>query len=287
MAALNSEIIMHQNETQNVILPKENKFLNKIFHIKTVQSSAFRILIEALKEILTDVNIEFNTHFLKIIAMDVSHTVLVSLKLIGSNFECFYCPEKVVIGVNMSNFFKLIKTMGNNDTLSLYINKNDTNRLGIKIENSEKNSITNFKLNLLDLSEENITIPPAEFESVITMPASDFQKLCRDMSSLADKLEIKSVDNLLIFSCKGEFATQETRLGQTNNGLTFVKNNKPHEIVQGFYALKHLVLFTKCTNLCNSIELFFKNDYPIVVCYSVASLGSVKMCLAPLAKDGS
>ena len=207
------------------------------------------------------------------------------IKLNGGNFEHFYCPEKIVIGVNMSNFFKLIKTMGNNDTLTLYIDKVDTNRFGIKIENSEKNSITQFKLNLLDLSEENITIPPAEFESVITMPSSDFQKLCRDMASLADRLEIKSASNLLIFSCKGDFATQETRLGETNNGLTFVKNNKPHEIVQGFYALKHLVLFTKCTNLCNSIELYIKNDYPIIVCYSVASLGSVKLALAPLAKD--
>ena len=193
--------------------------------------------------------------------MDVSHTVLVHMRLESKNFEHFYCNEKQIIGVNMSNFFKLIKTMGNSDTLSLYVEKDDANRLGIRIENSEKNAITNFKLNLLDLSEENINIPPAQFESVITMPSSDFQKLCRDMASLADTLEIKSFDNLLTFSCKGDFATQETRLGETNTGLSFIKNNKPHEIVQGYFALQHLVLFTKCTNLCNSIELLmrFKN----------------------------
>ena len=52
--------------------------LGKILMIKTVQSSAFRILIEALKEILQDVNIEFDASGLKIVAMDVSHTVLVS-----------------------------------------------------------------------------------------------------------------------------------------------------------------------------------------------------------------
>ena len=58
-------------------------------------------------------------------------------------------------------------------------------------------------------------------------PSSDFQKICRDMSLLSDILEIKSVDNLLLLSCKGDFCTQETRLGQTNNGMTFKKNNSP------------------------------------------------------------
>ena len=266
-------------QTSNVNTLDEN--LGKVLMIKTVQSSAFRILIEALKEILQDVNIEFDASGLKIVAMDVSHTVLVHLKLESKNFEHYYCSkDKLIIVVNMCNLFRLIKTMGNSDTLTLYVEEEDTNRLGIKIENSEKNSITQFRLNLLDLTEEVIQIPPAEFESVITMPSSDFQKLCRDMGALADILEIRSMDNLLVFSCKGDFAEQETRLGQTQNGMTFKQNTKG-EIVQGYFALKHLVLFTKCTNLCNSIELYLKNNYPLIIIYSVASLGNIKLCLAP------
>ena len=58
-----------------------------ILEIKTVQSAAFRILIEALKEILTDANMEFDSSGLKVIAMDNSHTVLVHLKLEAGNFD--------------------------------------------------------------------------------------------------------------------------------------------------------------------------------------------------------
>ena len=181
----------------------------------------------------------------------------------------------------MLNLFKLIKTMGNNDTLTLYLEENNESVLGIKIENSEKNTVTNFTLNLMDLHEDNIEIPPAEFESVITMPSVDFQKICRDMHNLADNIEIKSVENQLIFTCKGQFATQETCIGEANSGLLFVKNYNPDEIVQGIFALKHLVLFSKCTNLCNSIEVYLKNDYPLIIKYSVASLGEIKLCLAP------
>jgi proliferating cell nuclear antigen len=252
-----------------------------ILEIKTIQSAAFRILIEALKEILTDANLEFDSTGIKIMAMDPSHTVLVHLKLEASNFEYYECLNKKILGINMLNLFKLIKTMGNNDTLTLYLEENNESVLGIKIENSEKNTVTNFTLNLMDLHEDNIEIPPAEFESVITMPSVDFQKICRDMHNLADNIEIKSVENQLIFTCKGQFATQETCIGEANSGLLFVKNYNPDEIVQGIFALKHLVLFSKCTNLCNSIEVYLKNDYPLIIKYSVASLGEIKLCLAP------
>ena len=242
-----------------------------IFELKTVQSSAFRILVEALKEILTDGNIEIDNSGLKIMTMDPSHTVLVHLKLDANKFESFHCPNKITIGVSMLCLFKLIKTMNNNDTLSLYIEADDSNRLGIKIENGEKNSRTKYKLNLMDLPEEKIDIPPATFESVLTMPSSDFQKICRDMHNIADNMEIRSVGNQLIFSCKGDYAVQETIIGETHT----------EEVVQGIFALKHLVLFTKCTNLCNSIELYLKNDYPLIIKYNVATLGNVKLCLAP------
>ena len=254
---------------------------NLSLEIKTVQSAAFRVLTEALKEILTDANFEIDATGIKVMAMDSSHTVLVHLKLSADNFEHYYCESKKILGINMLNFFKLIKTMGNSDTLSLYLERTNESVLGIRIENSEKNTTTNYNLNLMDLHEENISIPPAIFDSVITMPSVDFQKICRDMHNLADNLEIKSTEKQLIFSCKGHFASQETSIGETNSGLSFVKNENPGEIVQGIFALKHLVLFSKCTNLCNSIELYLKNDYPLILKYSVASLGDIKLCLAP------
>ena len=194
-----------------------------IIEVKTVQSSAFRILIEALKEILTDANLEFDETGIKVMAMDSSHTVLVHLKLNSENFEYFYCKNKVILGVNMINLFKLIKTMSNNDTLTLFLLEENQSVLGIKIENSEKNSVTKYKLNLMDLHEDTISIPPATFDSVITMPSTDFQKICRDMHNLADDIEIKSVDQQIMFSCKGDFASQDTCIGEANSGMAFIK----------------------------------------------------------------
>jgi proliferating cell nuclear antigen len=252
--------------------------------LKTVQASSFKILIEALKELLTDTCIEFDETGMKIIAMDTSHIVLVHLKLDASKFEYYYCRNKISIGVNMLNFHKLIKTINSTDTLTLFMDDVNINNLGIKIENGDKNSKTIYKLNLLDLDNPQISIDPTEFNSVITLPSTDFQKICRDMSNVSDIVDIKNVGNQLIFSCKGDFCSQETILSD-NDWSNIKKNGSTTEIIQGFYKLKFLVLFTKCTNLCNTVSLYIKTSYPLIIKYSVASLGEIKLAIAPSDSD--
>lgn len=255
-----------------------------LLEIKTVQSGPIKTLIEALKEILTDANIEFNDTGLRIVAMDQSKTVLVHLKLEKDKFDEYKCKQKMVVGVSMINLFKLIKTITNNDTLTLYIDDKDKNKLGIRVENSVKNQVTNYKLNLMDLNEDNITIPAAEFDSVIIMPSTDFQKICRDMNNLSDTIEIMSVGAKLVFSCNGEFACQTTSIGESNNdtgGIDFKKNLDPSKVIQGHYNLKYLNYFTKCTGLCQSIEIHMKNDFPLLITFAVGNLGKLKLALAP------
>ena len=254
-------------------------------NIKTEQAGAFRILIEALKEILTEGNFIFDETGIKLMAMDSTHSILIHKKLEAENFEFFHCPKKMLVGVNMLNFFKLIKTMNNSETLTLFIEKDNENQLGILIHNSEKNSQTTYKLNLLDINDENIKIPPAEFQTELSLPSTDFQKIIRDMVNIGENIEIKSIGEQLLLNCYGDFASQETILGETSNGLKF-NQAAPKELpIQGIYSLKYLVLFTKCTGLCNQINLYIKNDYPLVIKYAVASLGNIKLCLAPNTND--
>jgi len=253
-----------------------------ILEIKTVQSSTFKQVIDALKDILMDVNLEFDETGMKIVALDNTHVVLVHLKLDADKFENYYCEKKLYVGINIMKLHVLIKTIGNKDVLTLYVEKNDPNRLGIRIENPDKSVRTNYKLSMLDINVVNIKIPPPEFQTIITMPSVDFQKIIRDMHNLADFIEIRNVENQLCFNCKGEFCVQETILGIENNpNLSIVrKSNKPHEIIQWVFNLKYLVMFTKCTNLHNVVELYLNNNFPLILRYQVASLGEIKLCLA-------
>ena len=65
------------------------------------------------------------------------------------------------------------------------------------------------------------------------------------------------------------------------HGLSFAK--KYDDNITGRYGLKYINLFTKGTNLSNTIELYLKPNYPLILKYSVANLGEIRFCLAPKA----
>lgn len=258
---------------------------NEILLIQTVQISPFKILVTALKDILLETNITFQKDGMKIINMDKSHTILVHLHLLSENFERFVCnKEKIIIGVNMSHLFKLINTIDNDETLSIYIEEEDYNsgiveNLTLKFENKNKEQCKIQKLKLIEPDNEDLDIPDVKFSSVINLPSSDFQKIIRDLNVISEKLEIKSINNQLIFKCIGTFASAEIIRTESDEMGMIQKTDK---IIQGFYSLKNLNYFIKCTNLCNQIEIYLDNDLPLIIKYNVASLGEIKLGLSPI-----
>jgi proliferating cell nuclear antigen len=263
--------------------------MHKLMEFKTLQSTSFRTLIEALKEILTETNIEFSPSGIRIVAIDNTHSVMVHLKLDAKSFEEYFCESKIVIGVSILNLFKIMKTMTGNDTLCWAIEVENSNQvpdyLSIRIENSEKKIVNTYKFALIDLDQIQNSIPPSTFDSVIYLSSTYFQKICKDMLNLGDTVEIQCIGNVLKFICKGDFCNQELTLGESNGNMTFSEFNKCDTPIIGEYDLKNLVMFTKCTNLHPNLHIYIKNDYPLIIQYQVSDLGTIKLCLAPKVRE--
>jgi len=261
---------------------------NNVLTIKTVQIAPFRTLMTALKDILLETNICFQPDGIRIINMDKSHTILAHLFLDAHNFEFYECKkEKIIIGVNMFHLFKLINSIDNDDTLTIYIENADyvdgiVSHLALKFENGEIKQCKTQKLRLIEPELDELEYPDVKFSSVINLPSADFQKIIRDLSYISEKLEIKSVGNELIFKCSGQFATAEVRRVESDESMKFIQKQSTSKIIQGEFSLKNLSYFIKCTNLCSQIEMYLENDLPLVVKYYVASLGEVKLALSPL-----
>jgi proliferating cell nuclear antigen len=262
-----------------------------VLTIKTVQIAPFRTLMTALKDILLETNITFEPDGMRIINMDKSHTILVHLFLAAENFEFYECKkDKIIIGVNMFHLFKLINTIENDETLTIYIENSDyvdgiVSYLTLKYENGEIKQCKTQKLRLIEPDPEELQYPDVNFSSIINLPSSDFQKIIRDLSCISEKLEIKSVGNELIFKCSGQFASAEIHRAESdgdNKSMSFTLKQDSSKIIQGEFSLKNLGYFIKCTNLCQQIEIYLENDLPLVVKYNVASLGEIKLCLAQL-----
>jgi len=247
-------------------------------YFRTVQSGAIKTLSEALKEVLSDVNMHFDSSGIRIMTMDTNRAAFVHLKLDAEKFDNYHCPRQFSIGVGLISLHKLLKTIHNSDIVSFYIHKNDTEKLCIKIENKEKKITSESKLKLLDLDDQGLSIPSVTFEHIFNMPCVDFQKHCRDLSTLADtvKISVKSNGEVFTMFASGDFADQEIRIGEDSSEIT-----SEEKIYIGEYPIKYLNLICKASGLCPSIEICLRETYPILLHFSVANLGSVRFGISP------
>ena len=215
--------------------------------------------------------------------------ILVYMRLDADKFDVYkynYHKNKLTLGIDIGNLLKCLKCMSHFDTMSWLVDDEDINKLIIVLESAERKEKKTFKLNLMDIEEETYDITPIQFPYSITLPSQDLHKYCKDMAASTDKIEIKATSNKLYFSGKGGIGNIEFEVGETNGGLQIVSTtSNTNEIVQGLFELKFLLIFTKCTNLCNQVTLFLKNDYPIIVTYQIAALGEIKLVLSPSKAD--
>lgn len=252
---------------------------NYLINIQTVQANAIRILIESLKDILNDVNIIFLQDSIKITSMDGSKNAIVFLKLDKEKFENYDVKEKFIAGVNMISFFKIIKSMKNSDSIRFFVNSDNLTKLNVEIENREKKTIIQSSLKLLDIDDNILEIPDIKFDCVYNMPSNDFQSHMRDLSIITSTVSISSNNGKIIFNGSGDFADRTINVGECNSDALVNLN------ANGHFNIKYLLLFTKSTNLCTTVEIYLKNNYPLVLVYNVANLGKLKYILSPLVDE--
>jgi len=236
----------------------------------SIQASAFKSTFEVLKDILNDVNIYFRPQGMYIVTLDTARTSLIDMFLAADNFEEYHCEhEEIIAGINISNTFKLLKTITNNDVLSIEITSKEY--MNIEITSETKKTTSKFQLKLLDINESRIEVPNINMSTVTTLPSSDFQRLCRDMSNLGSEIEITRTGKELKLRCDGDFANQETSIE--------CPDESPN--ITGLYSLKYLNIFTKATSMCASVQIIQETGNRFLILkYNVANLGELKFYLA-------
>lgn len=235
----------------------------------TIQAAAIKAIFEVLKDILNDVNIYFQPDGMYIVTLDTARTSLIDMYLAADNFEEYHCEQEIIAGINISNTFKLLKTITNNDVLRLEINSKE--HMDIEIVSEARKTTTHFQLKLLDINESRIEVPQVTMTCNTILPSADFQRLCRDMANIGNDIEITRSGHDFKLRCDGDFASQET----------CIKCPEESPEISGLYSLRYLNIFTKATSMCASVQIMQEEGNRFLILkYNVADLGDLKFYLA-------
>ena len=108
-----------------------------MFYAKLKEGNLLKKLIESIKDLVTDINLDITGSGISLQAMDSSHVALVTLLLKYDGFEDFRCDKQMTLGVNITQLSKIMKCAGNDDTIILRAEE-EPNFLNITFENTSK-----------------------------------------------------------------------------------------------------------------------------------------------------
>lgn len=244
-----------------------------MFEATLNKASVLKKIIDAIKDLVEDVNLDINDTGVHFQAMDLSHVSLISLELQKSLFIHFSCDRDVSVGINLPSFSKFLKCAGNDDILTLKL-LDDAETLSIVFESDNKGRLSEFKLKLIDIDVEKLSIPDQNFDATCTLSSLEFHRTVRDMIQLGDTCSISSEKNQIKFTVNGDIGTGSTILRKNaddeDKTVTSICVKKP---VKHNFALRHLGLFTKATSLCNEVVVSMTEDMPIVITYNITGPG--------------
>eukprot|EP00568_Trieres_chinensis_P008412 CAMPEP_0183294390 /NCGR_PEP_ID=MMETSP0160_2-20130417/2753_1 /TAXON_ID=2839 ORGANISM="Odontella Sinensis, Strain Grunow 1884" /NCGR_SAMPLE_ID=MMETSP0160_2 /ASSEMBLY_ACC=CAM_ASM_000250 /LENGTH=262 /DNA_ID=CAMNT_0025455711 /DNA_START=161 /DNA_END=949 /DNA_ORIENTATION=+ len=255
-----------------------------MFEARINQGRIFKQLIESIKDLVQDANIDCTEDDVSIQAMDSSHVSLVSVTLRSSGFDHYRCDRPISLGFNSANMAKILKCAGNDDEITLKAEDADAaDTLTLMFESPKQDRIADFELKLMDIDSEQLGIPDTSYKCTVQMPSAEFQRIIRDLGSLGDTCNISCNKEGVRFSVSGDLGTGNV-LVRTNASAdkdeekVLIDMEEPVELT---FALRYLNFFTKATALGPQVVISMSPDVPIVVEYPIEGVGDIKYYLAP------
>ena len=252
-----------------------------MFYAKLNESILMKKLVESIKDIVSEINLEVNPVGINLQAMDASHVALVSVQLSSEGFSEYRCDKAMNLGIQVSQFWKLMKCGGNDDCLILK-STFDSSSLNIRFENNKLKKCCDFNLNLIQIDSEHLGIPDTTYGSEIKMSSNEFNRITKELYAISETVNIETSKSYISFNVTSDSVNGGIKIDSNDSSsqeeMTLVKVEEP---VNLNFALRYLNMFTKATALAEQVILSLSVEYPLRVEYKLANLGTLQYFLAP------
>ncbi|ACH46832.1 putative PCNA [Feldmannia species virus] len=249
-----------------------------IFLMRTSQCAQFKSLCECLKELLTDVNMEFiENKGIRLVSIDPGRVAMVHL--VVNSVEYFYVKGTVTAGMNMAFLYRMIRSLSSGDYMEWRIYEDNPHAMNIELYNSDRRTRTVSSMKLLDLDEVEISIPNVEYDRVVSMPSSELSKHVREMVAVSNFVTVRGTRSTLEFIAEGEMASSHITIHPTASGLNW-KFSEDVGDIEGKFVVRYLEKFGRVGVEAN-VELFLKTDFPLILRYEL-SIGTLRFVIAPV-----
>ncbi|CAG9325583.1 unnamed protein product [Blepharisma stoltei] len=240
-------------------------------------------LISAIKDLITEANLEITSEGISIKTMDSSKIALIILTLQADQFDEYHCSHPETIGISIPNLSKFLNLANNNETVTLKIEDN-SNVLSLAFAGLDNKRTSEFTLNLLDIELENFGIPEQDYSVYAKVPSLEFARICRSFCPALNPISLSIDKEALNF----EFVNEDIGSGVVSLRPAEIPDHKMvlrvTQPVSMDLNLKYLNHFNKASCLSEEVSISMSSDAPVMLQFKFY-LGELRYFLAPGIRD--
>lgn len=181
----------------------------------TEHVSAFKHVIAAIKEIAPTGHLKFDRDYVRLNAIDNSHVCMIRLVIdttaaFDEDTPCTRCHPLGLDFNSVDRIFKCASLQSGStrrtDSSTMCIVHDMQDRpdvVSFMFECADKSRQREFDLNLLDIDSEDMALPDLPSLFVVTMSSAELQRICRELRTLGDVIQITVSSDRVVFQVKG------------------------------------------------------------------------------------
>lgn len=253
------------------------------FRARTNEGHVFKVLGELLQSNIKTGCFEINRNGIFFKMTDTHCRICIDINLQRENFSFFQLQsnESLFLGINLAHLRKMLKPIKKKDSIEFVKETFDTDTLCIKILPKEGGKVTTSFIKIQEIQNIDLELPEG-YSDYISIPASDYQKMCKDMESISQNVEIKATSSTIRFTADMTCVYSRSIIfGDGTDDDSSKVVYRQHFESEKLNNLGKISVLGLSSN--NQIQIFYNSKLPILFKTNVGSLG--KICIYIKSKE--
>ncbi|CAG9309895.1 unnamed protein product [Blepharisma stoltei] len=252
-----------------------------MFQARIAQLGDFRKLIDIVKDMIPDANLEVSEAGICLMSTDPLNILQVTINLPAIFFEDYECHEAFKMNLSLPGLSQLLKLAESEDSL-IFSSAPDLTVLNLCFQAHSRPKVCEFTLNLNANIMEDVDPPELPYQTTFYINAREFHGICGDLIHLSEFLIIDVNKARVKFSIKcsaaGGSISYKQRIGQNGTLIRTFRSCRTE------LNLAYLKKITKAHVLSKNTEIVIHPDEPVLLKYAFGD-AEIKFYLAPGISD--
>jgi proliferating cell nuclear antigen len=249
----------------------------------SLKSDTFATVFQHLKLFTEQVTLVCNDKGIQMQCMDSGRVSIEELSIPNDWFAEYHIEDGVTtrIGFNATFLYRILSSREKEQQIHFVYTSHDTDNLMVHLTSSDgkKSFDTHYELPLIDINEDEFSIPEVEYTAEMCMLSAQFFAVISKLKLFGDSMEVNCCEEMITLTSTSHDQGKMTVKIEIDDLSEFSIDEGAN--LSLFFSLVYLKNICAYHKISENVKIRFSDTYPMRVDYDLGENATLMFYLAP------